>query len=60
MTAPSSSHRCESCGDTFTVTPAALAEKADQWTGCLAWQCQSYAPTRDPELLGGITMEASS
>jgi hypothetical protein len=49
-----SNHRCVTCGDTFEVWPAVPVHKADQWAECLAWQCPSYTPTRDPELIGGI------
>jgi hypothetical protein len=47
-----SNHVCKTCGGGFTVTPAVIPEKADQWENCLAWQCPSYTPTRDVEFLG--------
>lgn len=54
----SSKHVCTACGDAFEVWPAVQEHKADQWTECLGWQCPSYTPTRDPELLGGISRDA--
>lgn len=56
----SSQHICTACGDTFEVWPPVPPHKADQWTECLAWQCSSYTPTRDPEFIGGIVREGDT
>lgn len=45
---PVSLHRCDYCGASFTLTPAT----DDAWgLGCLDWNCPSYDPNRDVDLL---------
>lgn len=38
---------CESCGQEFTVCPAAADDRLDHWRGCLDEGCPSYDPSRD-------------
>lgn len=40
-------YRCETCGETFTICPAPKPERDDQWTGCMAPECDSYDSDRD-------------
>lgn len=54
--APHSTHVCTTCGDHFTVTPPALP--GSDWRNCLAWECDSYAPSRDATLFLGDAVRA--
>lgn len=38
-------HICDTCGEPFSVTPA--AGDAEGWDNCLAEGCASYDPNRD-------------
>jgi hypothetical protein len=42
-------HQCETCGEEFTVCPAAFPEDKG-WDNCLGPQCPSYDRTRDFDL----------
>lgn len=41
-----SKHRCDTCGEDFTVCPAQPPE-AKGWENCMAPKCASYDPARD-------------
>lgn len=43
-------HRCDTCGQWFTVCPDD-PEKDDDWKNCLAETCDSYDVTRDVDLM---------
>ncbi|KTR79125.1 hypothetical protein J2D78_01635 [Microbacterium maritypicum] len=53
---PTSVHRCDSCGQEFTVTPRVLEGIRDQWNECLSEDCDSYEPMRDVDLYMGLGM----
>jgi len=44
-------HRCEFCGEEFTVIPPIPVEKSDDWKGCMAPECDSYDFARDADVL---------
>lgn len=44
---PVSVHRCDWCGDEFTVCPPADGD----WGGCQSLDCPSYDPDRDADAL---------
>ena len=46
---PVTIHKCDTCGDQFSVCPAAPTETRDQWDECLADTCDSYDLIRDAE-----------
>ena len=47
-----SDHQCDSCSDTFTVTPAV---DETLWGGnCLDETCESYDPARDASRFFGV------
>lgn len=56
---PLTVHKCDECGNEFTVTPAVPAERRDEWNMCMAESCPSYEPTRDAELYFGLDMVSS-
>ena len=43
-------HKCNFCGDEFTVCPA-VSTNAKGWGGCMAPNCTSYDETRDADKL---------
>jgi hypothetical protein len=45
-----SSHKCDSCGEVFTVCPPVQIGQ-DGWNGCMSEGCDSYDPSRDADLL---------
>ena len=49
-----SEHRCETCGETFTVCPSSGDDgprrDADRDGNCLTEDCASYDPTRDASI----------
>ena len=53
-----SEHVCDTCGQEFTVTPAAGAnmDQERRWGSCLAFECDSYDASRDADILfaGGM------
>ena len=49
-----SQHRCDTCGNLFTVCPAIESEqdvREKGWENCLAVGCDSYDVTRDVDLV---------
>lgn len=53
---PTSVHRCDSCGQEFTVAPRVPEERWAEWGECLSEDCDSYDPMRDVELYLGLGM----
>lgn len=47
-----SKHRCETCGNEFTLCPAIFPEQKG-WENCLAVGCASYDRSRDLDRLFG-------
>lgn len=45
-----SKHKCESCGEEFTLCPAIFPETKG-WENCLGPKCKSYDPGRDVDKL---------
>lgn len=45
-----SRHRCDTCGEDFTVCPAQFPE-ATGWANCMAPTCASYDPARDVDVI---------
>ncbi len=45
-----SHHKCDACGDIFTVCPAGDVDSLD-WDNCMALDCVSYDPDRDADIL---------
>jgi hypothetical protein len=52
-------HRCDSCGDDFSVCPGVPPDKTNEWDTCLSIACESYEPMRDAELYFGLDMVAN-
>ena len=48
---PVTIHKCDTCGDQFSVCPAVSVEQRDQYDNCLAMACDSYDPMRDVTLI---------
>ena len=53
---PVSVHRCDDCGDEFTVCPCQPDDR--EWGGCLAESCASYDMDRDVDLWFEPALEA--
>lgn len=45
-----SSHICDTCGQSFTITPSAPGN-GEGYENCLAPECDSYDPHRDVDIL---------
>lgn len=45
-----SKHKCDTCGDEFTVCPA-YGEGSAGFENCLSPECASYDPNRDLEIV---------
>jgi hypothetical protein len=45
-----SKHRCDACGEEFTVCPPVYPEQKG-WGNCMGKACTSYDPKRDMDLL---------
>lgn len=47
---PVSTHKCDTCGQEYTVCPAIPDDKRG-WESCMARECESYDPERDIDVL---------
>jgi len=43
-------HKCNTCGEEFSVTPA-VSEESQGFVNCLSPDCASYDPERDLDIL---------